>query len=121
VGAPTQDQALCGQPVGRQSPHQTVEWCVLAVNGLDSPGLLKLLHKAPSARFDVVVLSRGANDATGLCVPWRWARWQTRLAELIERRLRWAHCLADLSVAAGHGCVLLDGTSSSRSSPRAAV
>ena len=121
MGAPTQDHALCGQLVRRQSPHHTVEWCVLAFNGLDSPGLLKLLRKAPSARFDVVVLSIGANDATGLCAPWRWARWQTRLAELFEHRLRWAHCLADLSVAAGHGCVLLGGTSSSRSTPRAAV
>jgi hypothetical protein len=33
---------------------------------LDSPGLLKLLHNAPSARFEVVVLPIGANDATGV-------------------------------------------------------
>jgi hypothetical protein len=39
---------------------------MLAVNGLDSPGLLKLLHNAPSARFEVVVLPKGANDATGV-------------------------------------------------------
>ena len=40
VGAPTQDQALCGHLVRRLSRHHTVQWCVLAVNGLDSPGLL---------------------------------------------------------------------------------
>jgi lysophospholipase L1-like esterase len=71
VGAPTQDQALCGQLVQRLSLHHTVQWCVLAVNGLDSPGLLKLLQDAPCTRFDVVVLSMGANDATGLCAPRR--------------------------------------------------
>ena len=69
VGAPTQDQALCGQLARRLSPYHTVEWCVLAANGLDSPGLLTLLLNAPCARFDVVVLSMGPNDATGLCTP----------------------------------------------------
>jgi hypothetical protein len=44
VGAPTQDQALCGQLVRRLSRHHTVAWCVMAVNGLDSAGLLKLLQ-----------------------------------------------------------------------------
>ena len=86
VGAPTQDQALCGQLVLRLSLHHTVEWRVLAANGRDSPGLLTLLQGAPCARFDVVVLSMGANDATGLCAPLQWARWQTRLAELIAVR-----------------------------------
>jgi lysophospholipase L1-like esterase len=86
VGATTQDQALCGQIVRRLSRHHTVEWRVIAVNGLDSPGLLKLLQDAPSARFDVVVLSIGANDATALCTPLRWVHWQNRLADLIDVR-----------------------------------
>ena len=86
VGAETQDNALCGQLVRRLSRHHKVEWCVLAANGLDSPGLLKLLEDAPCAPFDVVVLSMGANDATRLCAPLQWARWQTRLAELVGSR-----------------------------------
>ena len=90
VGAPTQEQGLCGQLVRCLSPHHTVHWCVLAANGLDSPGLLKLLEEAPSARFDVVVLSIGANDAAGLLNPLQWARWQDRLATLIDHRFRTA-------------------------------
>lgn len=86
VGATTQEQALCGQLVRRLGRHHTVQWRVLAVNGLDSPGLLKLLQDAPAARFDVVVLSMGANDATGLCSPVLWAQWQQRLAALIDDR-----------------------------------
>ena len=106
MGAPTQDQALCGQLMRRLSRHHTVEWCVLAVNGLDSPGLLKLLQDAPCARFDVVVLSMGANDATGLCEPLQWARWQTRLAELIDLRFASA-LLVHSAVPPMHACLAL--------------
>jgi hypothetical protein len=106
VGAPTQDQALCGQLVQRLSRHHTVAWCVLAVNGLDSPGLLALLQDTPCARFDVVVLSMGANDATGLCAPLRWARWQIRLAELIDLRFAPA-LLVHSAVPPLHACLAL--------------
>ncbi len=106
VGAPTQDQALCGQLVRLLSQHHTVHWCVLAVNGLDSPGLLQLLHDAPCARFDVVVLSIGANDATGLCPPWHWAQWQTRLAALIDMRFAPA-LLVHSAVPPMHACLAL--------------
>ena len=45
--------------------------CVLAVNELDSPGLLDLLQDTPRARFDVFGLSMGNHDATDLCAPLR--------------------------------------------------
>jgi lysophospholipase L1-like esterase len=106
VGASTQDQALCGQLVRRLSRHHTVQWCVLAVNGLDSPGLLKLLQDAPSAHFDVVVLSMGANDATSLCAPLRWAQWQNRLADLIEDRFE-PDLLVHSAVPPMHACKAL--------------
>ena len=86
VGAASQEQALCGHLVRRLSRHHTVQWCVLAVNGLDSPGLFSLLQEAPATRYDVVVLSMGANDATALCAPQQWAQWQHRLAALIADR-----------------------------------
>jgi lysophospholipase L1-like esterase len=106
VGAPTQEQALCGQLVRCLSPHHTVEWCVLAANGLDSPGLLTLLREAPCARFDVVVLSMGANDATDLCAPLHWARWQTRLAQLIDLRFA-PTLLVHSAVPPMHACLAL--------------
>lgn len=106
AGAPTQEQALCGQLVRCLSQHHTVHWLVLAANGLDSPGLLKLLEEAPSARFDVVVLSIGANDATGLLSPLRWARWQDRLAALIDHRFEPA-LLVHSAVPPMHACLAL--------------
>ncbi len=106
VGAPTQDQALCGHLVRRLSRHHTVQWSVLAVNGLDSPGLLSLLQDAPCARFDVVVLSMGANDATRLCPPLQWAGWQSRLAELIDLRFA-PSLLVHSAVPPMHACLAL--------------
>ena len=106
VGVSTQDQALCGQIVRRLGRHHTVQWCVLAVNGLDSPGLLKLLQDTPSARFDVVVLSMGANDATSLCAPQQWAHWQNRLADLIDDRFE-PDLLVHSAVPPMHACKAL--------------
>jgi len=106
VGAPTQDLALCGHLVRCLSRHHRVEWRVLAAKGLDSPGLLQLLHQAPRAQFDVVVLSMGANDATGLCAPLQWARWQTRLADLIDQRFA-PELLVHSAVPPMHACQAL--------------
>ncbi len=106
VGAASQEQALCGQLVSRLGRHHTVQWCVLAVNGLDSPGLLKLLQDSPTTRFDVVVLSMGANDATGLCGPLQWAQWQQRLAELIADRFA-PDLLVHSAVPPMHACKAL--------------
>lgn len=106
VGVSTQEQALCGQLVGHLSRHHKVEWHLLAVNGLDSPGLVKLLEAAPEHRFDVVVLSMGANDVTGLCAPRRWLDIQNQLAELIHQRFR-PGLLVHSAVPPVHACTAL--------------
>jgi lysophospholipase L1-like esterase len=106
VGVATQDEALCGHLVRRLSQHHTVEWCVLAVNGLDSPGLVKLLEDAPISRFDVVILSMGANDVTCLCSPQRWVQWQTQLSELIAHRFA-PNLLVHSAVPPMHACMAL--------------
>jgi lysophospholipase L1-like esterase len=67
-------------------PHFTVDWRLLAVNGLDSPGLVNLLQKAPADHFDVVVLSSGVNDVTNLLSPAQWLQWQDKLANVIQSR-----------------------------------
>jgi lysophospholipase L1-like esterase len=106
VGAQTQEHALSGHLVRRLSLHHTVEWCVLAANGLDSPGLLKLLQELPPERYDVVVLSMGANDASGLCAPMLWAQWQNNLAELIADRFA-PSLLVHSAVPPIHACKAL--------------
>lgn len=86
VGAASQDEALCGRLVGRLRPHFTLEWRLLAINGLDSPGLVKLLEETPADRFDVVLLSIGVNDVTSLRSPSQWLKWQDKLASVIRSR-----------------------------------
>ena len=88
VGAATQQDGLCGHLVRALSLHHTVHWRVQASNGLDSPGLLKLMKSMPRSRFDIVVLSIGANDATALQGPVLWAQRQCGVADLIERRFQ---------------------------------
>jgi len=88
VGAASQDDALSGRLVERLRPHFTVEWRLLAINGLDSPGLVKLLEEAPADHFGVVVLSIGVNDVTSLRSPAQWLQWQDQLANVIQSRFK---------------------------------
>ncbi|MDT8992633.1 SGNH/GDSL hydrolase family protein [Curvibacter sp. APW13] len=106
VGVATQDEALCGQLVRLLSQHHTIEWCVLAINGLDSPGLVKMLESAPTTHFDVVILSMGANDVTCLCAPQQWVQWQTQLAELVAHRFA-PNLLVHSAVPPMHACMAL--------------
>ena len=103
VGADTQAEGLCGQLVRALSAHYTVQWHVLASNGLDSPGLLTLLRGMPRARFDVVVLSIGANDATDLQAPAGWAQRQSGVADLIQQRFE-PGLLMHCAVPPMHAC-----------------
>ncbi len=86
VGAATQQDALSGQLLRCLSPHFSVEWRLLAVTGLDSPGLLRLLQATSASPVDVMIVSIGVNDVTALTTPKRWVRWQTQLAQVIEER-----------------------------------
>ncbi len=106
VGADTQHDGLCGHLVRALSLHHTVHWRVQASNGLDSPGLLQLLQDMPGARFDIVVLSMGANDATALQRPVRWAQQQNGVADLIEERFQ-PHLLMHSAVPPMHACQAL--------------
>jgi lysophospholipase L1-like esterase len=106
VGVATQDEALCGQLVKILSDHYAVEWEVLAINGLDSPGLLALFSTLQVRPFDVVVLSIGANDATRLWAPRHWASCQGQLTRLIEQKFS-PRLLVHTAVPPMHSCQAL--------------
>lgn len=106
VGVSTQDQALCGQLVRMLGNHYTVQWKLLAANGLDSPGLMALLREQPALTFDVVVLSIGANDATALCSPAKWVKLQGQLGTLIESQFA-PRLLVYSAVPPMHACQAL--------------
>jgi lysophospholipase L1-like esterase len=106
VGADTQHDGLCGHLVRALSLHHTVHWRVQASNGLDSHGLLQLLQDMPGTRFDIVVLSMGANDATALQGPAKWAEQQNGVADLIEQRFQ-PGLLMHSAVPPMHACLAL--------------
>ena|ERR1035437_3895843 len=106
VGVSTQDEALCGQLVQSLSQHYTVEWLLVAANGLDSPGLVALLEQLPAFTFDVVVLSIGANDVTCLCSPQKWLQWQNQLAVVVQARFA-PSLLVHSGVPPMHACMAL--------------
>lgn len=106
VGVATQDEALCGQLVKILGDHYTVEWELVAANGLDSPGLIALFSKVQARPYDVVVLSIGANDATRLCAPRHWACCQGQLANLIEHKFA-PGLLVHTTVPPMHSCQAL--------------
>jgi lysophospholipase L1-like esterase len=88
VGVASQDEALCGQLLQRLSKQYTVQWQLMAATGLESPGLLHMLEDTQAARFDVVILCIGVNDATALCSPVKWLQWQQQLAALVQERFQ---------------------------------
>jgi lysophospholipase L1-like esterase len=106
VGVSTQDEALCGQLVQSLGHHYTIEWQLLAVNGLDSPGLAALISPLQARPYDVVVLSIGANDATRLCTPGKWVWWQKQLTGLIDQKFT-PGLLVHTSVPPMHACAAL--------------
>lgn len=69
VGADTQDDALPGN-LGRQFAERFgrgTEWTAIGENGATARDLLeRFIDEATTARYDVVFLSIGANDALGL-------------------------------------------------------
>ncbi len=103
VGVQTQEDALCGQLVHCLEGEFCVQWQVVAANGLDSPGLVRLLKDLPAQPFDAVVLSIGANDATRLCTPQDWLRWQNELAQIIAARFA-PRILVHTAVPPMHAC-----------------
>jgi len=86
VGVACQDDALCGQLLQRLCKRRTVHWQLMAVSGLDSPGLLELLACASAKPYDVVILCIGVNDATALHSHAQWLKWQQQLADLVQER-----------------------------------
>ena len=69
VGAPTLDQALVGRFAGALASRagRTVEWVAVGKTGARSADLRdSLLARVPPGPFDVVVVSVGVNDVTGL-------------------------------------------------------
>jgi lysophospholipase L1-like esterase len=86
VGVDHQDQALSGQLQALLAPRFDLHWELIARTGHTTADLLGRLQAEPARPFDVVVLSLGVNDVTGLVPLHRWVRQQRALVTLLKER-----------------------------------
>ncbi len=93
VGVGHQDQALSGQLKTLLEPHFDLHWELIARTGHSTADLLGCLQDEPPRPFDVVVLSLGVNDVTGLVPLQRWVTQQRALLTLLKERFGVRHVL----------------------------
>ena len=93
VGVDHQDQALSGQLKTLLEPHFDLHWELIARTGRTTADLLGCLQAEPPRPFDVVVLSLGVNDVTGLVPLQRWVTQQRALITLLKERFGVRHVL----------------------------
>lgn len=86
VGVDHQDEALSGQLQALLAPRFDLQWELIARTGHTTADLLACLHALPPRPIDVVVLSLGVNDVTGLAPLQRWMQQQRALATLLQQR-----------------------------------
>ena len=86
VGTTHLDEALSGHMLKRLCQTNTVHWCVNAKIGAKTSETLNRLSDAQPQKYDLVSVSLGVNDITGL-VPLRIWLWQyAALLDLLEQK-----------------------------------
>ncbi len=93
VGVDYQESALSGQLQALLAPRFDLHWELLARTGHTMADLLGCLQAEPPRPFDVVVLSLGVNDVTGLVPLQRWVTQQHALVTLLKERFGARHVL----------------------------
>jgi lysophospholipase L1-like esterase len=93
VGAPSQDEALCGRLTSELALSFRVSWALVARTGATTAGTTRHLARSPAARFDVAVVSLGGNDVMGQRPLGRWLEDVNELAALLRTRFEVRHVL----------------------------
>lgn len=86
VGASHQEEALLGHMRKRLSQTNTVHWTLDAVTGSTTAETLQRLRERPDHHYDVVCISLGVNDITGLVPLPVWLKRYHDLLDLIQTK-----------------------------------
>lgn len=81
VGVTTQGEALSGKLLEQLKAYYTIHWNLYAKTGATTSSTLKKLDKIERKQVDVVVLSLGVNDVTGMIGRQVWLEQQQTLVE----------------------------------------
>ena len=93
VGAPSQEEALCGCLTSELAQSFRVSWALVARTGATTAGTARHLARTPAARFDVAVVSLGGNDVMGQRRLARWLQDADELAAVLRTRFGVRHLL----------------------------
>lgn len=88
VGTSHQEEALLGHMRKRLSQTNTVYWSVDGKTGATTADTIARLSKSPQQKFDIVSVSLGVNDITGLVPKSVWLRRFSSLLDLIEHKFQ---------------------------------
>jgi lysophospholipase L1-like esterase len=93
VGAPSQDEALCGRLATELAQSFHVSWALVARSGATTAGTTRHLVRSPAGRFEVAVVCLGGNDVIGQRSLARWLADVDELAALLRTRFEVRHLL----------------------------
>lgn len=105
VGVDSHDEGLAGQTARSLTAMTgaTINWSVLASNGITAAGLRAVLNELPDdVRADVIVLGLGANDVFRLQGPVKWERDLRALIDAIRERCGFAPVMVSEMPPIGH-------------------
>lgn len=86
VGVDHQQQALSGQLVQRLATQRQVHWQLIATTGHTVQQTMAAVSQLDAPAFDVIVISIGVNDVTGLNSTTRWLQQYTQLLHTLQQR-----------------------------------
>lgn len=86
VGVDHQQQALSGQLVQQLATQHQVHWQLIATTGHTLQQTLAAVADLNDTTFDVIVISIGVNDVTGLTATTRWVQQYTQLLQTLQQR-----------------------------------
>ena len=88
VGIPKNAETLTGLTASRMSTlmDYTINWKVLARNGLTIELMNELIRNTTFLNADVILLAIGGNDVFKLSSPWKWERHLKESISLLQKR-----------------------------------
>lgn len=86
VGAIDQQEALSGQLIKYLASNFSLQWALVAKTGYTLQDIIQHLEKEAKDQYDIVVVSIGVNDVTGLTPLKKWLEQQQVLVDLLKEK-----------------------------------
>ena len=90
VGMPKHSETLTGLTASRLNAmtHRSIEWKILAENGLTIEQLNELIKKQDLLDAEIIMVAIGGNDVFKLTSPWKWEKQLKNCLFLLQTKSR---------------------------------